>query len=129
MNSIIRSKNYYKCHLTMKQAAIESMEYHRSIAVQLVEPSQRLKDFISDPGLATKFLERSLQLQQLIGDAKASQRRLALSSEHWHQFLGQSRQVHQWLQHATSQLQELLAKAQRERLGQDDCFQYWVRSS
>ena len=102
------------------------MEYHRSIAMQLIEPSQKLNDLFSGPELDAKFQERSLQLREMIHDAKASQRRLALSAEHWNQFLQQSNQVHRRLTNTSAQLEQLLAKAQHERLGQEDCFQYWV---
>lgn len=102
------------------------MKYHRSIAMQLTEPSQKLNEFFSDPGLEEKFNERSIQLQQMIHDTKASQRRLALSAEHWSQYSQQLNQVNLRFTETNAQLQELLAKAQREKLGQEDCFHYWV---
>lgn len=74
----------------------------------------------------TKFQDRAQQLQQLIDDSKESQQRLSLASEHWKQFRKTASHVDDWLKDAALQLNALLTKAERERLNQDDCLQYWV---
>lgn len=107
--------------------AIDTLEFHRSIAAQLEEPSRRLDELLAEPGVATRFQERAHQLQRLIDDSRESHRRLSLARKHWDEFRQLASRVDDWLGGATLQLNALLAKSGRERLNQDDCLQYWVR--
>lgn len=102
------------------------MEYHRSFAQQHILHSHNLNEWFVSPTLESNFHDRVQHLQQLINDAKASHRLLTLSSEHWTQFQDLASQVDQWLKKANVQLQKMINKAEREKLSQDDCFQYWV---
>lgn len=102
------------------------MEYHRSVAAQLMDSTKSLDCLFSDPGLQAKFQERAQQLQQMINDVRAIHRRLLLSADHWNQFQNFACQIDSWLKGASDQLQLLVTKFEKGRLSQEDCLQYWV---
>ena len=102
------------------------MEYHRSVAAQLITPSHSLNETFQDVGLDEKYQERTNHLQQLINDMKITHSRLLLCIEHWSHFRSNMDKVENWLKDAEGMLQHFLAKVNNEKLNQEECMQYWV---